>query len=253
MRVFTCRPAFEDVASCIYDAWAWGNSNGHGNLRLEREPVFQERLFDEYVHVEADLEKVQKFIRSVKGKISRQAYDTIFLSSLYREDVLDDIYGFLHLGFRVGGEVEAMLTDPYVMKLKQVRKNVVSEYHAFKEFLRFDEVGADTFVAHIEPKNDILPLLGPHFVQRMPSLSWIIVDDRRRKALIRPREEAFFLQELSKEEFARLSRSEEGDVFFHSLWKSFFHAISIKERENYRLQRRCFPLWMRKHATEFRR
>ena len=38
---------------------------------------------------------------------------------------------------------------------------------------------------------------------------------------------------------------------FVELWKGFFESISIKERENYRLQRQNLPIRFRKNMTEF--
>ena len=34
MRVFTCADRWEDMASCIYDAWEWALTGGHDRLRL---------------------------------------------------------------------------------------------------------------------------------------------------------------------------------------------------------------------------
>ena len=103
MRVFTCADRWEDMASCIYDAWAWALTGGHDRLRLEKEPVLQATLFDEYVHIEPDAVKAEKVMRSVWHKISPEAYHLISYASLYREDMLDEIYRFLRLGFSAGG------------------------------------------------------------------------------------------------------------------------------------------------------
>lgn len=46
MTVFTCRDNWEDILTCIYEAWASGK--GHRNIRLELEPVSQQELFCEY-------------------------------------------------------------------------------------------------------------------------------------------------------------------------------------------------------------
>ncbi|MBD4434107.1 DUF4130 domain-containing protein, partial [Xanthomonas citri pv. citri] len=38
---------------------------------------------------------------------------------------------------------------------------------------------------------------------------------------------------------------------YTDMWRTFFSAVSVEQRENYRCQRSMFPLWSRKHATEF--
>ena len=58
MRIFTCERQYEAMMTCIYDAWSYALSAGHENVRLMPEPVYQPSLFEEYVHIDADEEKV---------------------------------------------------------------------------------------------------------------------------------------------------------------------------------------------------
>ena len=51
MTYYTCKPVWEDMLSCIYDAWSSGK--GHQNIKLCIEPIEQFTLFDEYIHVDA--------------------------------------------------------------------------------------------------------------------------------------------------------------------------------------------------------
>ena len=105
-------------------------------------------------------------------------------------------------------------------------------------------------VGHIEPKSNVLTLLAPHFADRLPSENWMIIDDRRRLAVVHPADRDYYLTPLSPEEFQTLSR-EPDDTFVH-LWKGFFHHIGICQRRNSRCQRTMLPLWYRKNMTEFR-
>ena len=252
MRVFTCADLWEDMAACIYDAWEWALEHGHDSLRLEKEPILQPALFDEYVHVDGDGGKAVKVARSICHKISYDAYLTVSYAALYREDLLDDIYRFLRLGFRTGGAVVSMLTDAHVMRLTEARRNVGNEIHYFREFVRFDQMGSGGVVSHIEPKNHVVYQVSQHFADRMPSLNWLIVDDRRRIAAVHPADEALFLMELTKEQMEILSAAEQQEDMYSELWKTFFSSTAILQRKNPDCQRNLFPLWMRRHATEFR-
>lgn len=252
MRVFTCADRWEDMASCIYDAWAWALTGGHDRLRLEKEPVLQATLFDEYVHIEPDPAKAEKVMRSVWHKISPEAYHLISYASLYREDMLDEIYRFLRLGFSAGGRATSMLTDPHVMRLMEASRNVTNEIHYFREFARFDQMADGVLISHIEPKNQVVYPVSEHFADRMPSLPWMIVDDRRALAVVHPADEPSYLRELTGEEAALLAQSEEQSDTYSELWQTFFSATAIPQRENPACQRTHFPLWMRRHATEFR-
>lgn len=252
MRVFSCADKFEDMMTCIYDAWSFALANGHENVRLEREPVYQQSLFDEYVHVEADREKTEKVIRSIKRQISDQAYMYVFYASLsVEEDALQAIYNFLRVGFVAGEQVCSMYANPHVMRMAELRRKIGNESHYFREFARFTALGDRVYVCHLEPKNNVVMLVGRHFADRMPSEHWMIVDDKRKLAVIHPKDEELYLRYLTENEFAVLSHSEDYEDKYTDMWRTFFKAINIKERENIACQKNMFPIWMRKHAVEF--
>lgn len=54
------------------------------------------------------------------------------------------------------------------------------------------------------------------------------------------------------DEFESLRKTEQYEDEYTEMWKTFFQAVAIKERENYVCQRNLFPIWKRKHAVEFR-
>lgn len=68
MVVFTCKDRFDDIMTCIYEAWA--SHLGHNNIKLRTEPLGTMELFCEYRHVEADKEKTESVIRTIQQKIS---------------------------------------------------------------------------------------------------------------------------------------------------------------------------------------
>ena len=74
--IFTCKDQFDDMMTCIYDAWA--SRLGHSNIRLKTEPVGNLELFCEYRHVDSDPEKTASVIRSIQKKISPYAYSMIY-------------------------------------------------------------------------------------------------------------------------------------------------------------------------------
>ena len=68
MVIFTCKDRFDDMMTCIYEAWA--SHLGHNNIKLRTEPLGTMELFCEYRHVEADREKTESVIRTIQQKIS---------------------------------------------------------------------------------------------------------------------------------------------------------------------------------------
>lgn len=236
--------------TCIYDAWA--ARLGHGNIRLQTEPVGNLELFCEYRHIDADMEKVQKVVRSIQKKISFQAYQYVYAASLsWQEQKLDNIYRFLVLGFACGKEVMHMLHRPEVQAIFELQRNVLNETHKFREFVRFYRLENQILSSMIEPKSNVLTLLAPHFEDRMPSEDWIITDRNRLLAVVHARNQKSFLTLLTAQELTYIESIQKKKDSYTGLWKTFFESVAVKERTNARCQRNFLPLWYRKNMTEF--
>lgn len=252
MKVFVCKNQFEDMMSCIYDAWSLALTCGHDNVYLMRGPIFQENMLDEYIYPECDSEKATKVIRSVSSKMGEGALMFIKYASLsHEEDALDAIYRFMIRGFKIGHGITNALTEPAVIRIMELRRNVGNEAHFFREFVRFTSVDNHIYISHIEPKNNVLELVGIHFADRMPSEHFIIIDDTRKLAMVHPRDEDSYLQVLEDDELALLLKTDTVRDEYTNMWKAFFDAIAIDKRTNKKCQRNMLPLWMRKHMIEF--
>ncbi|MDD6327913.1 MAG: TIGR03915 family putative DNA repair protein [Eubacteriales bacterium] len=252
MKIFTCRDRFEDMMTCIYDAWEQALVYGHEKIRVQREPIYQPSMFDEYIHVSYDMEKVQKVIRSIKSEIGMDAYVHVYYASLSdQEDALQIIYNFLRVGFAVGDAVCRMLGNPHVIRMIELKRKVGNESHHFLEFARFTSMQNEVYICHLEPRSDVIMLVGRHFADRMPSEHWMIIDDNRKTACVHPKDGQMYLRYLTDEEFSTLRKTEDYEDCYTDMWRGFFRAISIRERENIACQRNMFPIWKRKHAVEF--
>lgn len=250
MTFYTCAKDWESMLSCIYDAWSSGK--GQQNIQLLLEPIAQYTLFDEYIHVDANQKKAEKVIDAVVHKISPQFYRQLAYTSMaYEEDVLDNIYRCMILGFAYGAEVLEMVQFRDIMRNRMIRTRLGKEVNRFQEFLRFHRMEGDIFVAHFEPKSRIAIALGPIFEDRMPSEHWMIIDDVHREAVIHSKDTPCYMRKLSDEEFLRLQETEHINDDVTELWRTFFRTIAIEERYNPKCQRNLFPLWSRKHVVEF--
>lgn len=250
MTYYTCVPRFEDMLTCIYDAWSSGK--GHQNIQLLLEPIEQATFFDEYIHVDSDSEKVNKVILAIQKKISTYFYrEMAYTSMAYEKDILDNLYRCMILGFAYGPEVLNQVQYRDIMRNRQIRVRLGKEICRFQEFMRFHKIEPDIYVAHFEPKSRIALALGPIFEDRMPSEHWMIIDDVHKEAVIHPKDEHFYMRTLTEEEYQRLQLTENANDEFTQLWKTFFQAVAIEQRKNANLQRNLYPLWTRKHAVEF--
>lgn len=249
MYIYTCEHNWEAMLTCIYEAWS--SKRGQQNIRLQLEPVGQYGLFDEYIHVDANQEKATKVIDAINIKISQYVYRELAITAMaYEEDVLDNIFRVLILGFAFGPGVLDMVQYKDIMRNQEIRGRVTREANRFQEITRFHQIG-HMYVAHIEPKSQIVEYLGPIFQDRMPSENFMIVDDIHREAVVHPKNENYYMWTLDEKEFQSILKTEQENDEYTDLWKAFFDSIAIKERTNPKCQMTHFPIWARKHAVEF--
>ena len=250
MTVFTCAPDLDAILTCIYTAWNSGL--GHNNIRLETEPTEQYEMFTEYIHVDPDSEKAVKVMNTIKDRISPALYFNLAYCSMSCEkDVADNIYRVIILGFMFGKNVMEHTEYRDIFRNIEIRKKVGSEACHFKEFVRFHQTKGNIYVAHIEPKSRIIPALGLDFSDRMPSENWMIVDDTHKEAAVHYKDESYYIQKLTDDEYIKLLQTEKENDEYTDLWKLFYDTIAIKERANEKCRQNLFPLWKRKHAVEF--
>ncbi len=80
--------------TCIYDAWVEALRIGHEQIQVKKEPVFQQTMFDEYIHVDGDAKKAEKVIGSIRRDISDEAYLDVYYATLsarkmhYRQSII---------------------------------------------------------------------------------------------------------------------------------------------------------------------
>ncbi len=254
MKVYRCEDTIDSIFTGIYDAWASGC--GHSNVRLEvigtEGELYNLELFAEYIMVAADGEKAGKVARSIKRKISEEAFLMVTHAAIsFFPDKADAIYRFLILAFQKGQSVISQLGNQEVMKLFEINRYVKNEVHYFTGFLRFEEADTNLLVAKYEPKSNITEALMPHFAERFPDENMIILDLLRNCAAIHEAGNGWYMSYLSKEQMTYLMNRSTDEAAYQSMWKIFFKSISIEARENKKLQRNMLRLHYRKHMTEF--
>jgi probable DNA metabolism protein len=164
-----------------------------------------------------------------------------------REDRGTVLMNYLRVGWQVGHRLGDHIAHPDVFEAMRISKQVGFETHKFTGLVRFCLVGG-TFYCDFEPDNDILPFLAPHFADRLRDQNWILHDVGRDVAAIFDKAcETWTILPLS----ARVSAGAEEDPFI-ALWLTYHKTISIKERENPKLQRQFMPRRYWKHLSEMK-
>ena len=110
--------------TCIYDAWAEALKIGHNQIQLKKEPVFQQTIFDEYIHVDQDLSKAEKVIKTNRESVSKriiEQYKEPTLKEIIKLIILDVIKNenvrFSDITYNGGGFSRILLIGDKVIKL----------------------------------------------------------------------------------------------------------------------------------------
>lgn len=275
--VFVCEDSIEGILTGVYDAWveALSSKLGHDHCRLavrhkrqvwnesapgdgrektEEQEYFNLELFCTYRDTPADPEKAGKVIRTLRKRLGEEVYECLCYAMASREpDRAEAVYKTIVAGLSMkeGYRVLDKVTDPYVARCFELKRNVGSEIHRELEFLRFKELENGVLLAKVHPKNDVLMYLGPHFSDRLPLEDFLIYDMNRRKALFHEKGKEWYMMdalELDDEMGNRISTQEE---YYQDLFRMFCHTISIESRENRTLQRQFLPLYFRDVMPEF--
>lgn len=201
----------------------------------------------EVVAIPTETDKAARVRRSIPEKLGPRAEHVLKLAFLAQlEDRELALLAFLRLGYRTGPAVMRMMADERVHKILAAAQQVANEAHLYKGFTRFSQYGG-CLAAEIQPKNCVLPLLGPHFRARMPGESFLIYDKTHRQVLAGS---GGLLQILPAEDWA-LPRADGREQLYRRLWTRFYDTIAIEGRYNPRCRQTNMPKRYWGLMTEF--
>jgi probable DNA metabolism protein len=179
----------------------------------------------------------------------------IFLSELPLSEML--VYQVVQAIIQHGDEtILENFANPFILKAAQIEKMIHREVHRMHAFVRFQEAPGGLFCAAIDPDFNILPLIGAHFERRYADQAWVIFDVRRNYGLyydqlnmsyVRPDDQIIAMNYNMFEANATQDVKEEE---YQSLWKNYFHAVNINERNNPKLHLRHMPRRYWKYLIE---
>lgn len=255
IRIYRCANDEVGIFSAIYEAGISGY--GHKYIRIQPQSadyMYSMELFAEYIDVESSEKKMYSVLNAIKEKISYEAYDYVMKAIVsdesYRGDV---IYQFITYGFTLGAKVIMAVQFQEVADMFTLVRNVQNEAYRYIEVLRFKEVIHEPalLLGIIEPKHDIVAHIAKHFADRFNSEWFIIYDAKHHKAVFHNATGNWEIRHLTDKEEEKLKQLDNTHEEYSDLWKVFFESISIKERENKKLQTNNLPLRFRNHMTEF--
>ena len=198
-------------------------------------------------YLETDLEKYQKVKTAIVTKIDPLALSKIY--SLYLSNNKDKgilCYKYLKTAFKIGSDIHKHLYLDRVREIDLIERRVSLEAHRFTGFVRFSLINDKFLYSPIEPDNNILELISPHFQRRFSNEYWIIHDIKRNIASVYNRV-SWEITEMNEDIYSSLKNYSDE---FEDLWKNYFVSTTIKERTNARLQKQFMPKRYWKNLTE---
>ncbi len=251
-KIFQCENSIDGIFTAIYQAWSSGY--GHANVRIEeqceRNNYNNIELFSEYNLVKTNLEQAIMVSRSIKSKISLEAYEMVCRVALSDYQGKGDlIYRFLILGFHIGKRIIGNLSNEIVNRVFKINRYVNGEAHHLLGFIRFSEQENGILTSFIHPKNNVLTLITSHFADRLPNERFVIFDGNRDICSLHLPGRSWIIVEVPGINSTYYEAIEDDE--YENLWKIFFDNIAIKERISPKLQRNNLPIRFRRDMTEF--
>ena len=151
-HIYLCENSAEGIFSAIYRAYEEGHPHEHNEVVIDTQGRNME-LFCEYHTVVTNFEHAVKVARTIRRKISEEAYDFVHrCCGSYEVQKADAIYRFVQEGLRMGRAVMSHLTAPYMQTLFAIERNFTNESHFFIEILRFEELENGTLFGRLRVK-----------------------------------------------------------------------------------------------------
>ena len=244
MVCYTYDGSFDGLLTAIHEAYY----RGEKPEEIRTEENLQHNMLFRYIYIDTDIEKSEKVYNSVRDKISEEALDNIYYVFLADKENERGtiIYNYLRLGWKIGKNIDLHLADDRVLKVLKIRQRVGLEVHRMMGFVRFSRLEGNVYYAPIEPDNNILPLIAPHFAGRLSDQNWIIHDKIRGLAALYNCKK-WLIIDASPDKIPGI---DSGEKFYRDLWKEFYNSVAIKERYNLSLHKRLLPVRYWGNLTE---
>lgn len=135
--------------------------------------------------------------------------------------------------------------DADVVQFDELYRKISIESHRYLGFVRFESSADGIWYSHVEPDNDVVDLIAPHFLKRFATK--FIIHDVKRNVAVLSDGKRLYTRKLLKPLAVFLSPSE---TEMKELWKTYYQSVNIKERKNVRQMNGYMPRRYHKHLPE---
>lgn len=187
--------------------------------------------------IDTDMRRAERVRASIPNKMGLEAQDVLekaFLTCLPNRELC--MLEFMRKGYKLGLGICSYMTDEDVDRILKAVKHLEREAHLYLGFVRFSECG-EVLISEIEPKNNVLPVIAPHFLNRFSGEDFMIFDRTHRVALLYKDGEPEFIHADRIE----LPPESPKEAEYRSMWKTFYDTIGIEGRRNEACRRTHMP------------
>lgn len=252
MTVLLYDKTFDGFLSLIFEAFR----NKIVPDRIEEFSFREPMLWAEKISVATDTEKANRVWEALKKRLSANAYNAVYrihLSGMPLAEMI--LFRFLAKVFASPVNIEENYSDPDVLMIRKMDRQICKEAERMSQFIRFQKTLDEIYFASVDPQFNVIPLIVSHFENRYADQQWIIYDCCRDYGFYFNTRETVVIK-LTSEKIDPSTGKVSSQVLAHDeqlfqqLWKQYFKSICIVERKNIRLQMQHMPKRYWKYLTE---
>jgi len=234
MRDYVYDNSFQGYLTAIFLAYEAKDYESE----IHREKFYEGHLLNEVIIVHTDTILSNRVAKGVLEKLGEEWFELLHKVYL-SEDQSGDTIAFkaIRLAFIEGKQVLKAESHKIIQPFLKLGRRVSRECHDFLGYVRFIELKTGTFFSEIQPTYNILPLLAPHFSDRLKDQSWVLYDSKRHQAAFYDKEN-WYINTLMIETALEISSKE---TCIQNMWRGYFEELAIEERINLKLQQQKIP------------
>ncbi len=195
--------------------------------------------------IPTDAGKAKRVMDKLNRVMSRESVKKMYWAFLSENKGIENLLlSFVRYALSSTINIEKDFSNPDVLAVNQVARQVHREKHRMEAFVRFQLTADGLYYAFVEPDFNVLPLIADHFRQRYADQRWMIYDGKRKYGI------HYNLEKLETVEIAFDDRVrpdniaavyDENEIFFQEMWRKYFQSVNIKARKNTRLHIQHMP------------
>lgn len=245
--VFVFDGTFQGLLTAVFEAYATKRRPDTITARQDA----GNGLFEHHVEVATDAAKAGRVWKGIKTHLGADRRQMVYLAFLSGDrDGATAIYRFLRDNLPSGDPERPEADLNAQLEVAQLAQKVGREAHRYKGFVRFAQVDEDQYLALIEPRHDVLPLLRRHFQARYADQNWIIYDIKRDYGLSYDRRHTTVIHLDLAHVMAGIATAGDNERLCQTLWRRYHSVAAVGERANPKLQQGKLPRRFWPHLTE---